>query len=261
MVKNNNNAVYGIYPSLEDRVVVISGGSAGIGAAMVNAFAEQGSKVAFLDIDTERAATLKSKLDFTSKNEPYFIECDVRNIEQLQKSIKKISKTLGRIHTLINNAGGNDRKPVNDIEIEDWENFQSLNIRHVLFASQAAFSDMKELKDGSIINFTSPTFRRRKEGWAGYAAAKAGIEGLSRIIAREYGEYGIRVNSIMPGWTATEHHKKYFLNKEVEHDIMTTQCLKKFVQPEDIARMALFLSADDSKFITAQVFKGDAGLV
>ena len=157
MVKNNNNAVYGIYPSLEDRVVVISGGSAGIGAAMVNAFAEQGSKVAFLDIDTERAATLKSKLDFTSKNEPYFIECDVRNIEQLQKSIKKISKTLGRIHTLINNAGGNDRKPVNDIEIEDWENFQSLNIRHVLFASQVAFSAMKELKDGSIINFTSPT--------------------------------------------------------------------------------------------------------
>ena len=115
--------------------------------------------------------------------------------------------------------------------------------------------------EGSIINFTSPTFSRRKEGWTGYAAAKAGIEGMSRILAREYGEFGIRVNSIMPGWTATEHHKKFFLNPEVEEDLMNTQCLKQLVQPEDIARIALFLSADDSKFMTAQIYKGDAGLV
>ena len=115
--------------------------------------------------------------------------------------------------------------------------------------------------EGSIINFTSPTFRRRTEGWAGYAAAKSGIEGLSRILAREYGESNIRVNSIMPGWTATEHHKKHFLTPEVEEDLMNVQCLKKLVLPEDIARIALFLSSDDSKFMTAQVYKGDDGLV
>ena len=260
-MKKDYKKTYGTYPSLEDRVVVITGGSAGIGAAMVTAFYEQGSKVAFLDIDKDKAFNLKSSLNIPNKFEPYFIECDVTNIKKLQESLKQISNNVGKIHTMINNAGGNVRMAVNDIKLEDWENFQSLNIRHVLFASQVAFSDMKEIRDGSIINFTSPTFRRRKEGWAGYAAAKAGIEGLSRIIAREYGEFGVRVNSIMPGWTATEHHKEFFLNDEVEKDIMSTQCLKQFVQPEDIARIALFLSADDSKFITAQIFKGDAGLV
>ena len=260
MNEKNNNA-YGIYPSLINRVVLITGGAAGIGAAMVKSFYAQGSKVAFVDINEKQAQILKSSLNIPMKHEPYFLKCDVRDIEELQLCIKDISKNVGKIHTLINNAGGNERLAANDISLEKWENFQSLNLRHVLFASQSVFPDMKEMGEGSIINFTSPTFRRRKEGWSGYAAAKAGIEGLSRILAREYGEVGIRVNSIMPGWTATEHHKKYFLNREVEEDLMNTQCLKQLVQPEDIARIALFLSADDSKFMTAQVYKGDAGLV
>lgn len=252
---------YATYPSLDGRVVLITGGSAGIGAAMVEAFHAQGAKVAFLDIDEKKAETLRDRLTQKKCFEPYFLKCDVRDIGQLQNCIKKISNEVGNIHTLVNNAGGTERLSANKITLDKWENFQSLNLRHVLFASQAVFPNMQLMGEGSIINFTSPTFRRRTEGWAGYAAAKSGIEGLSRILAREYGESNIRVNSIMPGWTATEHHKKYFLNPEVEKDLMTVQCLKQLVLPEDIARMALFLSSDDSKFMTAQVYKGDAGLV
>jgi NAD(P)-dependent dehydrogenase (short-subunit alcohol dehydrogenase family) len=252
---------YATYPSLRGRVVLITGGAAGIGAAMVEAFHAQDAKVAFLDIDEKTAVILNERLSKSKSPKPYFLKCDVRDIKMLQKSISTISKDFGKIHTLINNAGGTERLSANEITLEKWENFQSLNLRHVLFASQAVFPDMCEMGGGSIINFTSPTFRRRTEGWAGYAAAKSGIEGLSRILAREYGEARIRVNSIMPGWTATEHHKKNFLTPEVEADLMSVQCLKQLVLPEDIARIALFLSSDDSDFMTAQVYKGDAGLV
>jgi len=252
---------YATYPSLRDRVVLITGGAAGIGAAMVEAFHAQGAKVAFLDIDEQKALILKERLSDNKRPEPYFFKCDVRNIDTLQQCIGNVSTKVGKIHTLINNAGGTERLSANEITLDKWENFQSLNLRHVLFASQAVFPDMCEIGGGSIINFTSPTFRRRTAGWAGYAAAKSGIEGLSRILAREYGEAGIRVNSIMPGWTATEHHKKYFLTPEVETDLMRVQCLKQLVLPEDIARIAMFLSSDDSHFMTAQVYKGDAGLV
>ena len=255
------NTNYATYPSLRDRVVLITGGAAGIGAAMVKAFHAQGAKVAFLDIDEQTALILKERLSKSEWPEPYFLKCDVRNIEILQNCISNISKQVGKIHTLINNAGGTERLSANEITLDKWENFQSLNLRHVLFASQAVFPDMCKIGGGSIINFTSPTFRRKTKGWAGYAAAKSGIEGLSRILAREYGEAGIRVNSIMPGWTATEHHKKHFLTPEVEADLMSVQCLKQLVLPEDIARIAMFLSSDDSQFMTAQVYKGDAGLV
>ena len=255
------NTKYATYPSLHGRVVLVTGGSAGIGAAIVEAFHAQGSKVAFIDIDEEKAAILKERLIQKKQFDPYFLKCDVRDVTKLQKCIKKISNEVGKIHTLVNNAGGTERLSANKITLDKWENFQSLNLRHVLFASQAVFPDMQLKGEGSIINFTSPTFRRRTEGWEGYAAAKSGIEGLSRILAREYGESNIRVNSIMPGWTATEHHKKHFLTPEVEEDLMNVQCLKKLVLPEDIARIALFLSSDDSKFMTAQVYKGDAGLV
>tara|TARA_B110000211_G_scaffold219364_1_gene265046 strand:- start:986 stop:1756 length:771 start_codon:yes stop_codon:yes gene_type:complete len=255
------NDNYASYPSLRDRVVLITGGSAGIGAAMVEAFHAQGASVAFLDIDEQKALILKNHLSKCKHSEPLFFKCDVRDIKSLQKCIKGVSKQLGKIHTLINNAGGTEQLSANEITLDKWENFQSLNLRHVLFASQAVFPDMCDLGGGSIINFTSPTFRRRTKGWAGYAAAKSGIEGLSRILAREYGEANIRVNSIMPGWTATEHHKKYLLTPEVEADLMSVQCLKQLVLPEDIARIAMFLSSDDSQFMTAQVYKGDAGLV
>ena len=252
---------YATYPSLRDRVVLITGGAAGIGAAMVTAFHAQGARVAFLDVDEKKALCLIKKLSRNDICDPYFLKCDVRDVKILKDSISNISNKVGKVHTLINNAGGTERLMANDITLDKWENFQALNLRHVLFASQAVFDDMCAVGQGSIINFTSPTFRRRTKGWAGYAAAKSGIEGLSRILAREYGESGIRVNSIMPGWTATEHHKEHFLTPEVEADLMNVQCLKQFVLPEDIARIALFLSADDSKFMTAQVYKGDAGLV
>ena len=254
-------AQFGCYPSLKDRVVLITGGADGIGAAMVEAFHAQGAKVAFLDVNTDKAAALQSRLSAQNGRAPYFEYCDVRDVPNLQAAIGAISKNVGGIHTLVNNAAVQNKVAANDLTLEQWDRFQEVNLRPVLFASQAVYQDMKQLGGGSIINFTSPTFRRRTAGYAGYAASKAGIEGLSRILAREYGGAGIRVNSIMPGWTVTANHRNNLLTAEVESDLMKVQCLKRLVLPEDIARLALFLSADDSRFMTAQIYAGEAGLV
>jgi NAD(P)-dependent dehydrogenase (short-subunit alcohol dehydrogenase family) len=252
---------FGRYPSLKGRVVLISGGADGIGAAMVEAFHMQGAKVAFLDVNTEKAAVLQFRLAELTGREPAFEYCDVRDVPNLQAAISAISKNVGSIHTLANNAAVQNTVLANDLTVEQWDRFQEVNLRPVLFASQAVYQDMKKLGGGSIINFTSPTFRRRTAGYAGYAASKAGTEGLTRILAREYGDAGIRVNSIMPGWTATANHRNNLLTAEVESDLMKVQCLKRLILPEDIARLALFLSADDSRFMTAQIYAGEAGLV
>ena len=244
---------YATYPSLDGRVVLITGGSAGIGAAMVEAFHAQGAKVAFLDIDEKKAETLRDRLTQKKCFEPYFLKCDVRDIGQLQNCIKKISNEVGNIHTLVNNAGGTERLSANKITLDKWENFQSLNLRHVLFASQAVFPNMQLMGEGSIINFTSPTFRRRTEGWAGYAAAKSGIEGLSRILAREYGESNIRVNSICSGGISRNQPNE-FVTKYIQKTP-----LKRMANESDFLGVMAYLASDMSLYVTGQVIQVDGG--
>jgi NAD(P)-dependent dehydrogenase (short-subunit alcohol dehydrogenase family) len=227
----------------------------------VEAFALQGARTAFIDFDEKAGEAHALAVAKHAQHAPAFEVCDVRDISALERAISSLAKTTGPFEVLVNNAASDDRMSLDDMTIENWDNFQAVNLRHVAFASKAVFADMRTAGFGSIINFSSPTFRRRTANTSGYATAKSAIEGLSRVMSREMGEAGIRVNTVMPGWTLTERQRALWLTPEADKLLMETQCLKTHVMPADIARMVLFLASDDSRAITAQVFIVDGGLV
>ena len=249
-----------IYPSLRDRAVLVTGGANGIGAEITQAFSNQGAQVAFLDTDDLAASRLIDQMT-SARHKPVFRHCNLTDVADLKNSINTLANEMGSFEILINNAGCDDRESLNEITLEKWDYLQNINLRHVVFASQTVFPGMAEKGCGVIINFSSPTFRRRTANLAAYASAKAAIEGLSRVMSREMGKSGVRVNTIMPGWTMTDRQRQLWLTPEAEKLLMETQCLKTHVMPEDISRMVLFLSSDDARVITAQTFIVDAGLV
>lgn len=252
---------FATYPSLKNRKVLVTGGASGIGAAIVEAFVAQGARVSFLDIDEEAARETAERCTPLGKHAPRFRCCDLRDIDDLRVAVNEFARASGPIEVLVNNAARDTRAPMRELSIEAWDEMMAVNLRHVAFASQAVVDGMVAAGGGSIINFTSPSIRRRTAGLAAYGAAKGGIEGLTRILAREFGTEGIRVNTVMPGWTMTERQKTLWLTPEAKKGLMETQCLKEFVQASDVARLVLFLAADDSRLITAQTYMVDAGLV
>lgn len=251
---------YAIFPSLRDRVVLITGGASGIGESLVEHFALQGAKVAFLDIDREAAAELIGRLG-EAPHRPVFREVDLRDIAALRETVEAIGRELGPIRVLINNAANDTRHKVEDVTVEYWDDRIAVNLRHQFFASQAVWPQMKAAGGGSIINMGSFTYLRGEGGFPGYSASKAGVHGLTRGLARDLGPDRIRVNTLMPGWVMTRRQLDLWVDEAGEREIAEKQCLKEKVQPGDIARMALFLASDDSAICSAQQFIVDGGWV
>jgi NAD(P)-dependent dehydrogenase (short-subunit alcohol dehydrogenase family) len=249
------------YPSLQDRCVFITGGGSGIGASLVEHFVRQNAKVAFVDVDTAAAEAVCDSLAGSGDHDPLFIPCDLRDIPALQEALAQAAATLGPIQVLVNNAARDTRIEVKDIDVATWDEMQAINLRPVFFAAQAVFEGMESLGGGSIINFSSPSFMRRSPRLTAYGSAKAAIIGLTRTLSRDLGGAGIRVNAVVPGWTMTERQKTLWLTPEIERELMANQSLKEKLMPEDVARLVLFLAADDSRMITAQTYIIDGGLV
>jgi NAD(P)-dependent dehydrogenase (short-subunit alcohol dehydrogenase family) len=249
------------YPSLKDRVVFVTGGASGIGAAIVEAFVRQGSKVAFVDIDTPSAQQLHARLEKDGLPRPLYIECDLRNIPALQAAIRQARDQLGIIRTLVNNAANDERHPLDQVTVEYWDDRMAVNLRHQFFAAQAVYKDMAAAGGGSIVNLGSITWLLAEGGMPGYSAAKAAIAGLTRSLARDLGPHNIRVNSVLPGWIMTERQIKLWLTPEAEKRLLERQCLKRKLYPVDIARVVLFFAADDSGACTNQNYVADAGQV
>ena len=243
------------YPSLRDRVVFISGGGSGIGASIVEHFAEQGSKVAFVDLDETASTALVKRLD----NKPLFVKCDVRDVKAYQAAIGEAAARLGAITVLVNNAARDDRHKLEDVTPEFWDERIAVNLRHQYFAIQAVAPGMRQAGGGSIVNLTSVSFVGMTPNLSVYQAAKAGVIGMTRGLARDLGGDGIRLNSVMPGWIMTERQIALWLTPAAEANLMAAQCLKEKLYPPDIARMILWLSADDSRMVTAQNFMVDGG--
>nr|WP_298249455.1 SDR family oxidoreductase [uncultured Halomonas sp.] len=251
---------YAHYPSLEGRHVFISGGASGIGASLVEHFSDQKARVSFVDIDDESGHALAEHL--TDKGgEVRYSHCNVTDIPQLRAVIEKANATFGNIGVLINNAARDTRVPLTDLDVDTWDELQATNLRHVVFASQAVFAGMKTMGGGSIINFSSPSFMRRSRDICAYSSAKAATIGLTRTLSRDMGDAGIRVNTVLPGWVITERQKALWWDPELERQVLESQSLHQQVRPEDIARMVLFLAADDSRMISAQTYIVDGGLV
>ncbi len=247
------------YAGLAAKTVFITGGGSGIGAAFTRAFALQGARVGFVDIAHEASQTLIAKIQKETGTAPLFVACDVRDIAALQTAIEKIRINLGDIGVLINNAGNDDRHPLDQVTPAYWDDRISVNLRHMFFAAQAVALQMKRLGGGSIINLGSIIWRLKHTGLAVYNVTKASITGLTRVLAREFGPFGIRVNTLSPGAVWTERQIKLWYTPEFEKEIMAGQCLKMRVAPDDIANMALFLASDDAEKCTAQDFIVDAG--
>ncbi|WP_432264486.1 SDR family NAD(P)-dependent oxidoreductase [Brumicola blandensis] len=249
-----------LYPSLRGKVVFITGGASGIGAAMVKAFVRQSAQVAFVDIDTNASDHLKECItDIDKDAKLWFRSVDVTDPEALQQAISDASKDLGGLHVLVNNVGNDARQDVENISAYDWHKCMQVNLDPAFFASQAAYKIMHEQHAGSIINFSSINALIGPQQMTGYVTAKAGLMGMTKSLSRDFGVDNIRVNAILPGWVATDRQLASWLTKEEEEKWTEAMALKKRIEPRDVANLALFLASDDSAMITGHGLNIDGG--
>jgi NAD(P)-dependent dehydrogenase (short-subunit alcohol dehydrogenase family) len=249
---------YARYPSLAGRVAFVSGGASGLGAEFVAQLAAQGAEVAFVDVDRDRGLALERRLADTGAA-VRFAECDVRDVPALVAVIERTSAELGPIRVLVNNAANDHRDRVMEMDPALWDDRIAVNVRHHFFAAQAVAPGMRDAGGGSIINLGSISAHIDLLDLPGYITAKAGVEGLTRTLAREFGPWRIRVNCIVPGWIMTEKQLTEWVTPEAEASIARNQCLPQKLTPDDVARMLLWLAADDSRSCTAQRWIVDGG--
>ncbi len=247
------------YPSLRGRAVLITGGAGGIGASLVEHFAAQGAQVAFLDIADAAAETLIARIAAAGHPAPIYRRADVTDTPAFQSAIASAAEAVGPFHVLVNNAGNDQRHPWAEVTPEYWDNRIAINLKHLFFATQAVAPGMIAARAGSIVNFGSASWHLGMGGMAAYTASKAGIEALTRSFARDLGIHNVRVNCVLPGWIMTERQMTLWLDEEGEKARYAGQCLKDRLYPADVARLVLWLAADDSRMATNQTWTMDGG--
>lgn len=249
------------YPSLVGRSVVVTGGATGIGAELVAQFAHQGSRVTFLDLDDDAGSALAGSLDGATGGAPQFLHCDVGDVDALRRSLAQAADSSGPVHVLVNNAASDERHDVDDVTVEYWDQKMAVNLRAFFFAAQAVAPAMVAAGTGSVINLGSIAWHAKLPRTTGYSAAKAGIEGLTRALARDLGPSGVRVNCLVPGWVMTERQLRDWVTPEAREQIARSQSLLDPLTPADVARLALWLAADDSRMCTGQNWVVDGGWI
>ncbi|MBR0683508.1 SDR family oxidoreductase [Roseomonas eburnea] len=241
------------YPSLAGRAVLVTGGASGIGAAMVAHFTAQAAQVAFLDFDAAAGAQVAAATG------ALFLPCDLRDIAALRAAVAEAGTRLGDITVLVNNAARDDRHGLESVDPDYWDERMATNLRHQFFCAQAVVPMMRRAGGGSIVNLGSVSWMKAQGGMPAYTTAKAAVRGLTRGLARDLGPDRIRVNEVVPGWVYTKRQLALWVTPEAEARSQDQQCLKGRLEPDDIARMVLWLAADDSAMVTAQHFVVDAG--
>lgn len=249
-----------VYPDLAGKVVLVTGGASGIGAAISRRFAEQGSTVILFDIQRAAGEALAAELSAAGLS-AHFYTVDLTNIPALQAGIAQSRTALGPIQILINNAAHDERHPTETVTPEYWDDRIAVNLKHQFFAAQAVLPDMKAANGGAIVNFGSTSWMAGQGGMAAYTASKSGVIGLTRSLARDYGPYNIRVNAIAPGWIMTERQIEKWLTPESEEELMRRQCIKRRLEPDEVARVTLFLASEAASACTAQHYIVDGGWV
>jgi NAD(P)-dependent dehydrogenase (short-subunit alcohol dehydrogenase family) len=249
-----------IYPDLQGEVVLITGGGSGIGEAIVRQFAAQQAKVAFIDIAVEPSRALVKELA-AKGTQVHFEPCDLTDIPALQRSVAAIRKQLGPIHVLVNNAAHDERHATEEVTEAVWDSRIAVNLKHQFFCAQAVLPDMKAAGRGSIINLGSISWIIGQGGMAGYTASKSAVLGLTRSLARDFGRYGIRVNAVAPGWIMTQRQLEKWITPEAEAEIMARQCLKRKLEPAEVAKFIVFLASEEASACTNQHYIVDGGWV
>lgn len=249
------------YPTLVGKTVFISGGSSGIGAELVKSFAAQGAKVAFCGTKPGGGDALIAEIAQAGQPMPYYEACDVRDVPAVQALLERVSQHFGPIQVLVNNAGRDDRHSLDELTPDYWDNCLNLNLRHHVFATQTVARQLRTAQlPGSIINMGSISWMRGRPNLIGYTTSKAAISGMTRSLARELGEFGIRVNALVPGAIVTERQSALWRNPDEDQKFIDLQCLKFRLESEHVARPTLFLASEESAGVTGQSLIVDAGL-
>lgn len=243
------------YPDLAGKIVLITGGATGIGAAIVRRFTAQHCQVAFLDIADAAGQALAGETGAR------YLHADLTDIPALRQAIATVQNEMGAVQVLVNNAAHDERHKTAHVTVEYWDDRMAVNLRHQFFTAQAVLPGMQAAKAGAIINFGSISWMIGEGGMAAYTACKSAVLGLTRSLARDYGPDNIRVNAVAPGWIMTERQKTLWLTPEGEAELMRRQCLKRHLVPDEVASLVLFLSSDDASACTNQHYIVDGGWV
>jgi len=246
-----------IYPSLRGKRVLITGGGSGIGAGLVEGFARQGADVAFFDIAEEESRELAGRLD-AGEGKVRFERVDLFDVAATQEAIASLVEQGGAFDVLVNNAANDDRHTIEQVTEAYWDNRLAVNLKHKFFCSQAVIPGMRAKGAGAIVNLGSISWHLGLPELVLYQTAKAGIEGLTRSLARELGPDGIRVTCVVPGNVRTDRQLQWY-TPEGEAEIVKAQCLKGRLVPEDVAALVLFLASDDARLVTGHEYFVDAG--
>ena len=246
-----------VYPSLKGKTAYVTGGAGGIGESVTRAFAAQGAFVGIIDIDeaagNKLAAELGAKVSFKA--------CDLRDVDALKTALATLRSAVGPADILVNNAAHDQRHDWRDVTPDYWDERMAVNLRHMFFAIQAAAPDMIERQRGSIINFSSTSWKLKMGTMPGYTTAKAAVHGLTRSFIMELGKSNIRLNTIYPGWIMTPRQKELWFDEAGQKTLDEHQAMRGLIQPEDVANLVMFLSADDSWFCSGQEFTVDGGWI
>jgi len=250
-----------VYSSLKGKVVLVTGGASGIGGAIVEAFVLQGSRVLFLDIQDDAANSVVQIWRRPESSSPEYFHCDLTNTSELQSVMEKVLRSFPVIDVLVNNAGNDKRHKIEEVTSEFWDWCMQVNLKHQFFMAQAVLPGMRRAKRGSIVNMSSIGWVIPSTGIPVYVTAKAAIVGMTRALAHEAGMDGVRVNCVMPGAISTEKQRRLWFTEEYKKEILNRQAIKRDIQPEEVAKLVLFLASDESLAITNQSFIIDAGWV
>ena len=249
------------YPSLRDRVVLVTGGASGIGEAIVAAFCNQQARVVFLDLLEAEGDALVARLSDGDGFAPTFLACDLTDLDAIQRAVAQILQVFGRVDVLVNNAGDDTRHTIEGTTSDSWDRSMAVNLKHQFFVTQAVVPSMRRAERGSIINMGSIGWVIPSTNVPVYVTAKAAIVGLTRTLAHELGPAGIRVNCVMPGAIQTERQQRLWYTEAYKAEILGRQALKRMIRPDEVANLVLFLAADDSSAITNQSYVVDGGWV
>ncbi len=247
------------FPDLDGASVFITGGGSGIGAALTEGFLRQGAQVAF--IGRSDASAFVDRMKTETGRRPLFVQGDITDTAALKAAMDTAAAAHGPVTVLVNNAANDDRHKTLEVDESYYDKMQAINLKAYFFACQAAIPGMQAAGGGAIVNFSSIAYMMGNAGYPIYSAANAGITGLTRALAREFGPDAIRVNALAPGWVLTEKQIEMWATPEDLAAHLGRQCLKEHLKPEDIVGPALYLASTVSRMMTGQTMAVDGGVV
>ena len=248
-----------VFPDLRGASVFVTGGGSGIGAALTEGFLRQGARVAFCQ--RSDASAFADRMQVATGNRPLALRCDLTDIAALRGTLAEAAEAHGPVTRLVSNAADDDRHATLDVTEGYWDANQAINLKAYFFAAQAVIPGMRQAGGGAIVNFSSISYMMGNAGYPSYTAANAAITGLTRSLAREFGESGIRVNALAPGWVLTEKQRERWASEEALATHLARQCLPRELAPADIVAPCLFLASDASAAMTGQTMAVDGGVV